>query len=128
MKCSYCGTEVPSAKKTCPNCGKVMSGFVVNNVTGEYGYRDENGMFHPYFLVMKKKNSCLKKMLKKINAHKMSILIYIAAFGVATWIWIYFDPMRIIKLATALIAWMGIVAIAYTTNEIFHHIKDDIDD
>ena len=103
-----------------------MSGFVVNNVTGEYGYRDENGMFHPYFLVMKKKNSCLKKMLKKINAHKMSILIYIAAFGVATWI--YFDPMRIIKLATALIAWIGIVAIAYTTNEIFHHIKNDIDD
>lgn len=101
-----------------------MSGFVVNNVTGEYGYRDGDGMFHPYFSLMKKKNSFLKKMLKKINAHKISILIYIAAFGVATWI--YFDPMRIFKLSITLVAWIGIVAIAFFTNEIFHHIKNDI--
>lgn len=47
MRCKNCGTDVPSAKKCCPNCGKVMSGFTVNNVTGEYGYRDDNGYFHP---------------------------------------------------------------------------------
>lgn len=44
--------------------------------------------------------------------------VYLVAFGVATWI--YFDPMRIIKLAITLVAWIGIVTIAFLTNEIFH--------
>lgn len=46
MRCSYCGRDVPDAKKTCPYCGSFMVGYTINNVTGEYGYRDENGMFH----------------------------------------------------------------------------------
>lgn len=52
--------------------------------------------------------------------------VYLVAFGVATWI--YFDPMQLIKLAAALIAWIRIVAIAFITNENFHYIKEDIDD
>lgn len=32
-------------KKTCYNCGAVLSGWTVNNVTGEYGYRNSDGSF-----------------------------------------------------------------------------------
>lgn len=47
MKCYHCGRDVPYVKKTCPYCGSFMVGYTVNNATGEYGYRDEDGMFYP---------------------------------------------------------------------------------
>ena len=45
MRCSKCGTDNGSLKRCCANCGAVLSGFTVNNVTGEYGYRNPDGSF-----------------------------------------------------------------------------------
>lgn len=65
MRCNHCGREVPDVKKTCPYCGSFMVGCTANNVTGEYGYRDENGMFH----------SCKDKQSKKNCQNMKSIWI-----------------------------------------------------
>lgn len=48
MKCKKCGQDNALLKKTCNYCGAFLEGECINNVTGEFGYRDSNGMFHPY--------------------------------------------------------------------------------
>jgi hypothetical protein len=45
MECKNCGYENAPLKKTCENCHKVLVGNCQNNVTGEYGYRTEDGEF-----------------------------------------------------------------------------------
>ena len=45
MKCKHCGTENGDAKKTCTECGNVLEGYTLNNVTGDFGYRDREGNF-----------------------------------------------------------------------------------
>ena len=45
MKCLHCGTKNASVKKTCTECGNFLEGWTVNNVTGEYGYREADGSF-----------------------------------------------------------------------------------
>lgn len=47
MTCNHCGREVPDIKKTCPFYGSFMAGYTVNNVTGERGFKDGDGTFHP---------------------------------------------------------------------------------
>lgn len=46
MKCLNCKHENAQIKKSCENCGKFIEGFTMNNVSGEYGYRDHKGYFH----------------------------------------------------------------------------------
>lgn len=46
MKCKRCGAENPDAKKNCSECGAVLEGYMLNNVTGEYGYRGADGNFY----------------------------------------------------------------------------------
>jgi hypothetical protein len=48
MKCKKCGETNGEAKRTCGYCGAFLEGECFNNVTGEFGYRDSNGMFHSY--------------------------------------------------------------------------------
>lgn len=65
MKCKYCGREVPDIKKTCPFCHSFIEGYTLNNVTGEFGYRDKDGAFHsckdvPYNKEMKVKIDLIK--------------------------------------------------------------------
>lgn len=50
-------------KLYCPYCGGFMEGFTVNNVTGEYGYRDEYGMFHPLSIVKPNQENMEEKKL-----------------------------------------------------------------
>lgn len=45
MECPKCGANNAPLKKTCFNCGSILSGWTVNNVTGEYGYRNPDGSF-----------------------------------------------------------------------------------
>ena len=45
MECPKCGANNAPLKKTCYNCGSILSGWTVNNVTGEYGYRNPDGSF-----------------------------------------------------------------------------------
>lgn len=45
MDCPKCGASNAPLKKTCYNCGAVLNGWTVNNVTGEYGYRNPDGSF-----------------------------------------------------------------------------------
>ena len=46
MRCKKCGTENAPLKKCCDTCGAFLAGYTINNVTGEYGYRDEDGKFY----------------------------------------------------------------------------------
>ena len=43
MECKRCGADNPPAKRTCMECGAILEGYTVNNVTGEYGYRGSDG-------------------------------------------------------------------------------------
>lgn len=45
MRCEYCGTSNAPLKKCCSNCGEILSGTTINNVTGEAGYRLKDGAF-----------------------------------------------------------------------------------
>jgi hypothetical protein len=45
MKCKTCGTENAPLKKTCESCNLILEGFCINNMTGEYGYRNADGSF-----------------------------------------------------------------------------------
>lgn len=45
MDCPKCGASNAPLKKTCHNCGAILTGWTVNNVTGEYGYRNSDGSF-----------------------------------------------------------------------------------
>lgn len=45
MKCSKCGASNAPLKKSCYRCGAILSGPAINNVTGEYGYRNPDGSF-----------------------------------------------------------------------------------
>ena len=45
MVCKRCGTENGEAKRTCVNCGAILEGYTINNVTGKYGYRGADGKF-----------------------------------------------------------------------------------
>lgn len=45
MDCPKCGAINGSAKRTCYKCGAILSGYTINNVTGEYGYRNPDGTF-----------------------------------------------------------------------------------
>ena len=46
MICKNCGENNAPLKKVCVVCGKFLVGKCVNNVTGELGYRDSEGLFH----------------------------------------------------------------------------------
>lgn len=45
MECPKCGADNAPLKKTCQNCGAVLSGWTRNNVTGEFGFRNPDGTF-----------------------------------------------------------------------------------
>lgn len=45
MNCPKCGASNAPLKKCCYRCGAILSGWTVNNVTGEYGYRNADGTF-----------------------------------------------------------------------------------
>lgn len=45
MDCPKCGASNAPLKKSCYRCGAILSGYTVNNVTGEYGYRNPDGSF-----------------------------------------------------------------------------------
>lgn len=45
MDCPKCGASNAPLKKCCYRCGAILSGWTVNNVTGEYGYRNPDGTF-----------------------------------------------------------------------------------
>lgn len=45
MDCPKCGASNAPLKKCCSSCGAVLSGWTINNVTGEYGYRNPDGSF-----------------------------------------------------------------------------------
>ena len=45
MNCPKCGADNAPVKKCCYRCGTILSGFTINNVTGEYGYRNPDGSF-----------------------------------------------------------------------------------
>lgn len=47
MKCKQCQTENSPIKKTCSDCGAFLEGPAINNVTGEFGYRNSDGSFTP---------------------------------------------------------------------------------
>ena len=47
LRCRACGTKNPPVKKTCANCGTMLEGRTVNNVTGKWGYRHADGSFTP---------------------------------------------------------------------------------
>lgn len=46
MICRNCGTDNGEVRKTCCCCGEYLEGYVINNVTGKFGYRDSEGMFY----------------------------------------------------------------------------------
>lgn len=45
MNCPKCGASNAPLKKSCYRCGTILSGYTINNVTGEYGYRNPDGTF-----------------------------------------------------------------------------------
>ncbi len=45
MDCPKCGASNAPLKKSCYRCGSILSGHTINNVTGEYGYRNPDGSF-----------------------------------------------------------------------------------
>lgn len=45
MDCPKCGASNAPLKKCCSNCGSILTGWTVNNVTGEHGYRNPDGSF-----------------------------------------------------------------------------------
>lgn len=45
MDCPKCGASNAPLKKCCYRCGSILSGYTINNVTGEYGYRNSDGSF-----------------------------------------------------------------------------------
>lgn len=47
MTCKQCGTDNGDLKKTCSNCGAFLEGRIINNVTGKWGYRTNEGDFVP---------------------------------------------------------------------------------
>lgn len=46
MICEKCGKSNAPIKKCCANCWSFLSGMTINNVTGEYGYRGDDGLFY----------------------------------------------------------------------------------
>lgn len=46
MRCKRCGAENPDAKRCCTECGAILEGYTLNNVTGMYGYRGADGQFY----------------------------------------------------------------------------------
>lgn len=49
MKCNHCGSDNGSVKKCCHQCGNVLEGRTINNVTGKVGLRNFDGSFTPDF-------------------------------------------------------------------------------
>lgn len=45
MDCPKCGASNAPLKKCCYRCGAILTGWTVNNVTGECGYRNFDGTF-----------------------------------------------------------------------------------
>ena len=45
MDCPKCGASNAPLKKSCYRCGTILSGYTINNVTGEAGYRNPDGTF-----------------------------------------------------------------------------------
>ena len=45
MKCKKCKAENAPLKKSCSNCGTILSGVTINNVTGQKGIRNPDGSF-----------------------------------------------------------------------------------
>lgn len=48
MICISCGNTNGWAKKTCCQCGAILVGETINNVTGKFGIRNADGSFTPY--------------------------------------------------------------------------------
>ena len=46
MICKKCGADNAPIKKCCASCGSFLVGMTINNVTGEYGYRGDDGLFY----------------------------------------------------------------------------------
>ena len=45
MRCKKCDHSNAPLKKCCENCGSILEGYTINNVTGEVGYRTRTGSF-----------------------------------------------------------------------------------
>lgn len=123
MICNYCGREVPDAKKTCPHCGSVMTGFIINNVTGEYGYRDEDGKFTPYF---KMPESRFKRMCRWLKRYwKYAIVI---AAAIIAGLLVYYEPMRLMKALLVLVLWEAILVLTFVTKGMYNSFKNNNND
>lgn len=46
MICKKCRADNAPIKKCCARCGSFLVGMTINNVTGEYGYRGDDGLFY----------------------------------------------------------------------------------
>lgn len=45
MECKNCGCDNAPLKRSCERCGKILEGYCINNITGNYGYRHADGSF-----------------------------------------------------------------------------------
>ncbi len=45
MICKSCGRTNAEVNKCCHFCGAILEGETINNVTGEFGYRNADGSF-----------------------------------------------------------------------------------
>ena len=47
MQCKTCKMDNAPIKRSCSNCGAILVGEAINNVTGEQGKRNADGSFTP---------------------------------------------------------------------------------
>ena len=121
MICNHCGREVPDAKKTCPHCGEYLWGWTFNNVTGEYGYRNKDGLFIP-ILSTGKEQTKRERVGRWIKRNFTRIAWILTAAGVGTWV--FLDITRLIRVALALMIWVAVLAIGLITVELFNYLRD----
>lgn len=124
MICSYCGREVADVKKTCPYCGEVLTGWTMNNVTGELGYRNEDGSFTPFFKKVRKETmwDTIGRWMKRYFTRIAWILT-----GADVGTLVYFDITWLVRVALALMIWVSILAIGLISVELYKYIKDSTD-
>lgn len=124
MICNNCGREVADVKKTCPYCGEYLTGWTVNNVTGELGYKNEDGSFTPFCKKVRKETrwDTIGRWMKQNITRIVWILI---AAGVGTWV--YLDLTRLLRVALALMIWVSVLAIGLITVEVFNYLRDRTD-
>ena len=121
MICNHCVREVPDAKKTCPHCGEYLWGWTFNNVTGEYGYRNEDGSFIP-ILSTGKEQTKRERVGRWIKRNFTRIAWILTAAGVGTWV--FLDITRLIRVALALMIWVAVLAIGLITVKLFNYLRD----